>query len=514
MQSQYQNKFNYQVLFFLISVVIIFTTVLIIIDRTYIDELFMQDFHHELEKAANTIDYDIKIKTEHVKAMSSRTMIRKELYKWYNSEIPLSAVQAYTKDKYRDGAAVYDDIIYAVRYDKAGQLISTYPVDGFSELNPVTEHPLYIRKEGTDFILYIENRIIHNGIHIGYDCAAFKIPSTGIDSNYLKNMDITENSISSDDRMAGVAEIGDTGFSLTAEVNDIIKSGRINKRYFMILKWLILFFILLLIISHITIFHFSRGLISIIEELHNRDLRNERQSAIAQVGTGLAHDLNNKFNIIIGYTEMLLQKDTAHEIHDSLEIIHSTSWEASEVINKLYHYTSSRFCRFQDVEAVVFFKDLFAKSHVEFDFKQDIDYSIPDDLVLSLDKEVMESAIHSILLNSHEAGASVITISLALKNINDNSVCTICSKPMKGEWFSIKISDDSGGFDDGVDTIRLLEPFYTTKGARHAGLGLSQVYGTIHQHQGHIIFNRTHSAGMEIELILPMRRSSDEGKNQ
>ena len=504
MHTKYHNKFNYQILFFLISVVVIFTSLLIIIDRRYIHELFIQDYSHELVITANSINYDIRIKTEHVKAMSSRTMIRKELNRWHNGEISIEAVQDYTRDKYRDGAAVYDDIEYAVRYDLAGRFISSYSISDSTEIQPVTEKTLDIQKKGNDFLLYLENEIIHNGVPIGYDCVAFKIPLSTFYSTFLKNVNFVKNPEPYEYEKIDMIEIGSTGFFLTAEVDDSVKTERINQHYFMILKWMILFVVLLVIVSHITIFHFSRGLISVIEELHNRDVRNERYSAIAQVGAGLAHDLNNKFNVIIGYTEILLKKETPEEIHRTLEIIHKTSWEATSVINKLHHFTNSRFCIMSDINAVQYFDRIFNKTGSIFELKLNVDYRISNELVLHLDTEQLESVIHTLFQNSAEARASVVNITLDRKSIDNDSTCTICSRSMKGEWLCIRIHDNGDGFGEDIDNHRLLEPFYTTKGVRHAGLGLSQVYGIIHQHRGHIIINRALPTGLYFELFLPL----------
>ncbi len=504
MNTKYQNKFNYQILFFLISVVIIFTSLLITIDRRYINEMILQDFNHELEKTASSINYDIKLKSEHVKAMSSRTMIRQELNRWYNRDISLEAVQNFTRDKYRDGAVVYDDIIYAVRYDLTGQYISSFSIADSTEIKPVTEQALDIQKNGNDFLLYLENEIVHSGVHIGYDCAAFKIPLNTFDSTFLKNVNFIKNPVPQEYEKISMIEIGCTGFFLTAEIDDTIKTGRINQHYFMILKWMILFFVLLLIVSHITIFHFSRELISVIEKLHNRDVRNERYSAIAQVGAGLAHDLNNKFNIIIGYTEILLKGDISEEIQKPLEIIHKTSWEATSVINKLHHFTSGRFSDMSDVNAVKFFNSINNKINSDFDLKLNTDYRISHELVLHIDTDQLEGAIHTLVQNSSEASASIVNVTLVQKRIEDDSTCMICNRLMKGDWLCIRIEDNGDGFCEDIDNHRLLEPFYTTKGVRHAGLGLSLVYGVVHQHKGHIVINRVVPAGLAIELFLPL----------
>jgi signal transduction histidine kinase len=51
---------------------------------------------------------------------------------------------------------------------------------------------------------------------------------------------------------------------------------------------------------------------------------------------------------------------------------------------------------------------------------------------------------------------------------------------------------------------RALEPFYTTKGEAGTGLGLSQVYGFMHQLGGSVTLDSSPGAGTEVRLLFPV----------
>ena len=50
---------------------------------------------------------------------------------------------------------------------------------------------------------------------------------------------------------------------------------------------------------------------------------------------------------------------------------------------------------------------------------------------------------------------------------------------------------------------RCLEPFFTTKGERGTGLGLSMVYGMVQRHGGDIIIESAADQGTRVRLIFP-----------
>ena len=163
MFDHYQKKFNIQIIIFLISTVLVSFIIFFIIDRQYIQEMTWQDYHHELEQITASIHSDVLLKTENIKAMASRTMIRKELYKWHQRQITLEDLRSYTSDKYRDGASVYENIIYAVRFDREGREISRYTSRPDIAPRPVSGQRVTLQDSEKAMILYLENEIIHNG---------------------------------------------------------------------------------------------------------------------------------------------------------------------------------------------------------------------------------------------------------------------------------------------------------------------------------------------------------------
>src|SRR5947209_12682523 len=56
---------------------------------------------------------------------------------------------------------------------------------------------------------------------------------------------------------------------------------------------------------------------------------------------------------------------------------------------------------------------------------------------------------------------------------------------------------------------RIFEPFYSTKGERGTGLGLSASHGIIENHGGHINVTSEPGKGTRFEVVLPLHESSE-----
>jgi CheY-like chemotaxis protein len=86
----------------------------------------------------------------------------------------------------------------------------------------------------------------------------------------------------------------------------------------------------------------------------------------------------------------------------------------------------------------------------------------------------------------------------------DDDLLADCSGDAKGPWFALTIEDTGTGMTQEV-IGRAFEPFYTTKDVgRGSGLGLSQVYGFVHQSGGFVAIRSALGAGTRMSICLPL----------
>ena len=71
------------------------------------------------------------------------------------------------------------------------------------------------------------------------------------------------------------------------------------------------------------------------------------------------------------------------------------------------------------------------------------------------------------------------------------------------EYVEIAFIDDGPGIPDNLQS-RLFDPFVTSKGGKHSGLGLSIVYNIIKELKGNITFVSDGKNGTEFKIVLPI----------
>ena len=74
-------------------------------------------------------------------------------------------------------------------------------------------------------------------------------------------------------------------------------------------------------------------------------------------------------------------------------------------------------------------------------------------------------------------------------------------------WVGLAVSDTGVGMSPEVRE-RVLEPFFTTKGPRSTGLGLSSSYGILQRHGGKLMIESAESRGTTVTVRLPVHASA------
>jgi signal transduction histidine kinase len=105
------------------------------------------------------------------------------------------------------------------------------------------------------------------------------------------------------------------------------------------------------------------------------------------------------------------------------------------------------------------------------------------------DPLALREAVMNVLLNAIDALPDGGTIALRTWSASGKVWCAL--------------TDTGVGMSD--DTRRqVLDPFFTTKGPRRTGLGLSVAYGILQRHGGGLSIESTEGAGTTVSLHLPV----------
>ena len=232
-----------------------------------------------------------------------------------------------------------------------------------------------------------------------------------------------------------------------------------------------------------------------VESLQQQVVRQERLAAIGVLVSGVAHELNNPLQSILGFAELLqMQKGMPEQARNDLALIQKESSRASAIIRNL-----SRFGRQVLEPSPVRLRDVVAS-------------------VMELRQRKLEET--NIRVEVHEQSRGVVMaifteLQQVLLNFAINAEQSIVHADPPRRQIEIRTGDREGWAwieleDSGPGVlpeheVKLFQPFYTTKPVGEGtGLGLSVSYDIIRSHNGRIGYRRAPSGGAIFYFELPI----------
>lgn len=242
------------------------------------------------------------------------------------------------------------------------------------------------------------------------------------------------------------------------------------------------------------------------EKMENQFLQVQKMEAIGTLTGGVAHDFNNLLTAIQGCTDMALMKtDEKNTIYHDLREIQKASVRAADLTRQLLLFSSRHPIRFSVINLNKVVDDLLKMLHRLIGEDIGISMSLPQDIwSVRADKGTLEQVIMNLAVNARDAmpNGGRLTIRTENTQISEDDLKDIPEGRL-GQFVRLIVSDTGEGMKPEI-IEHIFEPFYSTKGpGRGTGLGLSVVYGIIHQHQGWIRVQSELSEGTRFDIYLP-----------
>lgn len=243
-------------------------------------------------------------------------------------------------------------------------------------------------------------------------------------------------------------------------------------------------------------------------DIQRRIQQQERLAAVGQLAAGIAHDFNNIMAVILLYAEMMISEPSAPaEMRERLRTILQQSHRAADLIQQILDFSRRSILERTSVNLVPLLKDqekllrrtLPENIRVEFQYGSDV-FNVNADLTR------IQQAIMNLAFNARDAmpDGGTLQVRLAQLPASETVRCITCGEIAGGNWLLIEFRDTGPGIPQHLMS-RIFEPFFTTKGPGHGtGLGLSQVYGIVKQHEGHIFVENLDQGGACFSLYLPL----------
>ena len=232
-----------------------------------------------------------------------------------------------------------------------------------------------------------------------------------------------------------------------------------------------------------------------LQSLQQQVIRQERLAAIGVLVSGVAHELNNPLQAILGFAELLqMQKGMPEQARADLTLIQKESARASAIIRNLSRFgrqmSEPTPVRLRDVVASVM--ELRQRKLEELNIAIDIDEK-SQSFVMAVFTE-LQQVVLNFAINAEQA---IVHGDAAERRV-------IIRTGDRDGWAWIEIEDSGPGVAPEHEA-KLFQPFYTTKPVGEGtGLGLSVSYDIIRSHNGRIGYRRGAKGGAVFYFELPI----------
>lgn len=234
-------------------------------------------------------------------------------------------------------------------------------------------------------------------------------------------------------------------------------------------------------------------------------MKQERLRAMGQMASGIAHDINNALGPITLYSEALLdtEKNLSERAHRYLKAIVTSSDAIAKTVASLRQFYRKReeslILQPVDLNGLLRqvveitrprWRDMPQEKGISISVGFDLDEALPE--IMGSESEIRDAFIN-LVFNAIDAMPKGGTVTM-LSRLTSSSI-------------SLEVVDTGIGMDTAT-RARCLEPFFTTKGERGTGLGLSMVFGMVQRHEGELEVDTQLGHGTTVRIILPVGRSA------
>ncbi|NOZ11017.1 MAG: PAS domain-containing protein [Gammaproteobacteria bacterium] len=253
----------------------------------------------------------------------------------------------------------------------------------------------------------------------------------------------------------------------------------------------------------------------------------QKMEAIGQLTGGIAHDFNNILASILGFTSLALQRfanNNQPELREYLNEVSQAGERARDLVSQMLAFSRTGSSTVSRVPISPMIKEVVKMLHSTLPSSIELSGHCDTDVpAVMMEPVQLQQVLMNVCINARDAvgGKGRLDIRARRVRIRKNSnqeilqsvpsnavlrcTCDACHIEIaSGNYVELSVQDTGTGIS--VDELeRIFEPFFTTKDVdKGTGMGLSMVYGIIHQHEGHILVDTELGLGTTFRLLLPI----------
>ena len=242
------------------------------------------------------------------------------------------------------------------------------------------------------------------------------------------------------------------------------------------------------------------------EKLQRQLLQAQKMESIGRLAGGVAHDYNNISSIIIGYSELAMQKLAPTDpMHEYFTQILNAAKRSSEITRQLLAFARQQTISLKILNLNEILSNLLKMlrrlvgEDIELVF-------LPDDAIwpVKVDPSQIDQIMANLCVNARDAIKDVGTITIETRNTSfSDAYCSSHMGFIPGDYVLLSVSDNGRGIAP-ENIEKVFEPFFTTKEiGKGTGLGMATVFGIVKQNNGFINLYSEPGEGTVFKIYLP-----------
>jgi two-component system NtrC family sensor kinase len=238
--------------------------------------------------------------------------------------------------------------------------------------------------------------------------------------------------------------------------------------------------------------------ISMERQLQQQLIQSEKLSAIGELISGIAHELNNPLTGVMGYSQLLqLRKDLDERAKDNLLKINNLALRCQKIVQNLLSFARKQkpertLCDINEVlERTVDLRNYELQVN-NIEIVRELDRNLPRTIA---DAHQLQQVFLNVITNAEQA---------MLDSHGRGRLLIRTRADGKNRTITVEIGDDGPGIPE-AHLSRIFDPFFTTKEVgKGTGLGLSLSYGIIKEHGGNIYARSRPGEGSTFFIEVPI----------
>ena len=229
-------------------------------------------------------------------------------------------------------------------------------------------------------------------------------------------------------------------------------------------------------------------------------LQTQKMEAIGQLTGGIAHDFNNLLTVACGALDTLSERMPGEINLELVRSAQSAMWRGATLTRALLAFARKQRLEpvLADLNSVILeMSEMLRRSIGP---SVEIRHSLAVELwPVVIDIGQFETALLNVAINARDAMPRGGTLSITTANVSNELLEEVAAR----DCILVSVSDTGTGMSPEV-MKRAFDPFFTTKEfGRGTGLGLSMVFGVVHQSGGTVRLRSQIGIGTTVLIYLP-----------